>query len=780
MIRRAGIGGLIGLTMLALTGCLDEGELNTDSVQYQPEPRELNVIAGNGGEFAPGSTVTLGGRLVGTVTNESAIWKQISGTSVDVDDWTATPLTFTAPDIEGIESLKFQITGLDASGNPLQRNVRNDSGEVTGTELMQEEVSITIVNPEAWVFFEVEDSSVATLDGVALEVDGGDHFIGGASGQHTRDFVPGNLVTFTIDPSTNEDLEPGYYSLYASFAIGAGYGDKHAGVTANDQVFDVALQETGGWKTYRIGGFDLVDGVNTITVGGGWNYYRLDNIALIPTPPPPIPKSVSASLVNPNASDSAQYLMALLTRNYAKQTLTGQTEFMNYSAGETGLREYQKVVDATGGAAPAIVSFDFMDFSATRVACGQNPGTLSEDMIAEYQSKGVILSALWHWNAPMNLVDSTCSSDVSHEAWWHGFYTEASTFDLSLALADPDGDEYAALLADIDTISAELQKFEDAGVPVLWRPLHEAEGGWFWWGDAGADAFKELWVLMYNRMTTTHGLDNLIWVFTHAGDLDEDWYPGDTYVDIVGYDGYASPVNDRSATFTSQFETLMNRFDGKKLIALTETGTIPDVEAMHAANAWWAYFATWNSTGDIGPDGTTAENIKATYDQEAVINQSALPQPVAAGTYADFENEGDGDGWNFQLAWADIEGRQLSTDWAASGNSSLAGAVDLTDQQGNVVLQVYPPRHLLVGEFSQLKLHVNAANVAAGLQAKLWAKNRTGDWFDAGTVAVAEGGVELTLDISNKGELQGFGVEFVEPHGSGGVSTFYVDNVVFE
>ena len=54
------------------------------------------------------------------------------------------------------------------------------------------------------------------------------------------------------------------------------------------------------------------------------------------------------------------------------------------------------------------------------------------------------------------------------------------------ALADPAGEDYALLLRDIDAIAVELQKFEDAGVPVIWRPLHEAQGGWFWWGAQGA------------------------------------------------------------------------------------------------------------------------------------------------------------------------------------------------------------------------------------------------------------------------------------------------------
>ena len=82
----------------------------------------------------------------------------------------------------------------------------------------------------------------------------------------------------------------------------------------------------------------------------------------------------------------------------------------------------------------------------------------------------------------------------------------------------------------MDIIANELLKFYNAGIPVLWRPLHEASGGWFWWGAKGKDAYQELWKIMFNRFTYKYGLHNLIWVSTHGSN--NDWFAGSDFVDV--------------------------------------------------------------------------------------------------------------------------------------------------------------------------------------------------------------------------------------------------------
>ena len=174
-----------------------------------------------------------------------------------------------------------------------------------------------------------------------------------------------------------------------------------------------------------------------------------------------------------------------------------------------------------------------------------------------------MVSLSWHWNAPTDLIDKT------NNEWWRGFYTHATTFDINAVLGDPYGTKYQLVLRDLDAIAVQLQKFQDANLPLLWRPLHEASGGWFWWGAKGPGPFIELWRLMHDRFVNYHGLHNLIWVYTVG---DAAWYPGDAYVDIVGMDIYPSDPNTSMAGF---WQDTQSRHEGVKLVALSESGIVP-------------------------------------------------------------------------------------------------------------------------------------------------------------------------------------------------------------
>jgi len=93
---------------------------------------------------------------------------------------------------------------------------------------------------------------------------------------------------------------------------------------------------------------------------------------------------------------------------------------------------------------------------------------------------------------------------------------------------------------ELDTIASHLQVLEDAGVVVLFRPFHEMNGDWFWWGAWKPAQFRALWREAFNYLTYTKGLDNLLWVYSpSAGTRGRAYYPGSKYVDIVGLDIYA-------------------------------------------------------------------------------------------------------------------------------------------------------------------------------------------------------------------------------------------------
>lgn len=127
------------------------------------------------------------------------------------------------------------------------------------------------------------------------------------------------------------------------------------------------------------------------------------------------------------------------------------------------------------------------------------------------------------------------------------------------------------LLSDMDAVAKELQTLRDAKVPILWRPLHEASGGWFWWGDCSPDSYCKLYRLMYEKFTKEYELDNLIWVWNGQSGQ---WYPGDDVVDLVGEDIYAG-----NHVYSSQINKYMEEeeyTDTRKMVVLSENGCLFD------------------------------------------------------------------------------------------------------------------------------------------------------------------------------------------------------------
>ena len=352
---------------------------------------------------------------------------------------------------------------------------------------------------------------------------------------------------------------------------------------------------------FDAGLIQLVSGDNTIEIGGNWNWYEIDKVDLVPTATPPPPLPVPATLADTQATFAARMLMQALVTDYGKHTWSGQHDTLDLA-----------YIQNTTGRKPAFVEGDFMDYSPSRVYYQGIPAHLTEDMMA-LENAGHILSFCWHWNAPTNLINTP-----DHE-WWKGFQTFATTFDVQAALANTNSVKYSLILRDIDAIAVQLNKVASNNIPVLWRPLHEAEGGWFWWGAKGPEPFKQLWRLLFNRLTGYHGLHNLIWVYAISDpDLLPGWYPGDDVVDVVGVDEDYCDVND---PLSPQWEMLKARFDGVKLLALTEFGGVPDIEKMqNTFGVWWAWFSPWSGEVPSMPTNT----VVRIYQSPAVITLDEL------------------------------------------------------------------------------------------------------------------------------------------------------------
>jgi len=236
----------------------------------------------------------------------------------------------------------------------------------------------------------------------------------------------------------------------------------------------------------------------------------------------------------------------------------------------------------------------------------------------------------WHWNSPDEYLKEGTEENGSPR-WWGGFYTSNTNIDLAAIMDGSDPDGKALLDADIAAIAKELGRLQDAGIPVLWRPIHEASGGWFWWGAAGADAYKAFWKYLYHEFTETYGLNNLIWVWNGGA---ADWYPGDAYVDIIGDDIYS----DSYAPSTSRFREILEFTDTNKIIALTENGNYVDMEQALATNTMWAWFNTWGQgfteEDNAADESVRTEIVRNVYLNDHVITLDELPEDLYSGVSA--------------------------------------------------------------------------------------------------------------------------------------------------
>jgi len=368
------------------------------------------------------------------------------------------------------------------------------------------------------------------------------------------------------------------------------------------------------WTSATFAETKLTAGVHTIGLGGGWGWFEIDWIELVAATLAP-PVRPTAPLVDPKADTAARRLYGWMLDQYGKKVITGQTDSAT-----------AKWIYQTTGKLPAIIAFDMMDHTPSRHTLGGGNPAEPAEMARRWGANGGIVAYQWHWVPPSGV---NAGNDANgNPSWWGGFYTDHGTFDITKALADTNGADYKGLMKDIDSISMQLAKLRDAGIPVLWRPLHEAQGGWFWWGAKGAAPLKKLWSIVYHRMTGRNNLHNLIWVWTSASDAAAaDWYPGDSLVDIVGLDAYSDSANSLSTDWKALGALVKNN----KLVAVSECGhgdgsgpgVLPTPEQVATYQTWWSYEVAWNG------DHITrwpAARLTSIYASSTMITHDELPK----------------------------------------------------------------------------------------------------------------------------------------------------------
>lgn len=321
------------------------------------------------------------------------------------------------------------------------------------------------------------------------------------------------------------------------------------------------------------------------------------------------------ALINKNADHHARAVYELLCKNFGKNTFLGQHDTVGTLA-ETNL------INKTTGKYPAIRFGDMTMFT-------QKNSDIADDEIPnaeKWAEKGGIVGYMWHWTSPIgkeeyysDKTDFDIKKAVTKEKIADKSYDEIK----KLADKGKISDECLAVIEDIDTVSEKLSELQDKGIAVLWRPLHEASNGYFWWGK-DKEAYKWLWKLMYERQTKYHKLNNLIWVWSAQN---ADWYVGDKYCDVLSVDVYDEGSKE------SQINSFLflRSISKNKPLAMSECGNFPSVQNMADDKAMWSYIGQWggnfimNEEGKLSEKNNTASDLIVVYNNNLTVTLDKLP-----------------------------------------------------------------------------------------------------------------------------------------------------------
>ncbi|MCD7811356.1 MAG: beta-mannosidase [Ruminococcus sp.] len=543
-------------------------------------------------------------------------------------------------------------------------------------------------------------------------------------------------LTNTPFSITIEVEEEGMYSLSARCAQLLSEDGRMQTFSINGIDYTYTLPYLTEWTDVDFGVYRLKEGENTIEFKTSYGYAEYDTITVAEAE---LDELVGTGVpCDPDATDETKALLSYLNSVYGEHVLSGQQEIYggghqvqttirydsstntcvdsdgntytfdesskdtaddgstfvwtcydedgqayNYDSQNRSYtyndydREFDYLYELTGEY-PAIRGFDFGSYCP----CYAWDDGVTERMIDWAVNQGGIVTASWHINVPVKLSDYTLGESLDFSKTTYGVGTDFVTANVLV-----EGTvEYEYFKLCMENLANELLQLQDAGVPVLFRPFHEAEGNggtdgsgaWFWWSKEGTEVYKELWKYLYTTLTEEYGLHNLIWEENLYAWSDEsaEWYVGDDYVDIVGFDKYDTEYNRHDGLTSgpnedadsSVFWSLVDYVDNAKMVAMPENSTIPSVSNMTIEHANWLYFCTWYDEESSpkfisGSDYNNADTVTETYQSEYCITLSELPSDLYV--YDDSET-----------TTADTSS---SDDDILYGDANVDGAIDISD-----------------------------------------------------------------------------------------------------
>lgn len=494
-----------------------------------------------------------------------------------------------------------------------------------------------------------------------------------------------------------EAPEEGMYEIDVRYAQILSEEGRQQTLAVNGSKYTSIFPYSDSWKDYKFGMFRLKKGVNTLELVPEYGYAAFDTITIKKATFPEL--KVSPVLSDKKATKETQSLMNYLCDVYGNGILSGQqtiyggghtvTTTIRYDSstnscvdsdgntytfdeadkdiaddgstfvwkcvGDDGQvysynsqnRNYTyceydrelKYIENTVGDMPAIQGFDF----GANCPCYAWDDGIVERMIDWTNNKNGICTASWHINVPTTLADYTLGEPLDFSKTT---YSEKCDFSPSNAYTEGTT-EYEYFQLCIKNLAEQLKELQDANVPVIFRPLHEADGNysnggvsWFWWGKEGPEVYNNLWKFLQSELQDKYGIHNLIWEqnLYAWSDASAEWYSGDDYVDIVGYDKYNTQYNRHDGNTSGPnldaesgiFWKLYDTVKGNKMVSMPENDTIPALDNIQIERAGWLYFCPWYDEESSpkfvsGEEYQDIDEFKKIYQSDYCITLSELP-----------------------------------------------------------------------------------------------------------------------------------------------------------
>lgn len=285
------------------------------------------------------------------------------------------------------------------------------------------------------------------------------------------------------------------------------------------------------------------------------------------------------------------------------------------------VNEYEVYIDCTSadrlyaqtGKHPAIIGLELMN----AISYPPYPSYLIDRALTQTAAGGLVTMS-WHERNPV---------EVCQRGEYYECAKKAMSADTLRAVLTPGTRENQLWLSDVRAMAKVLHKLRDDGVVVLFRPYHEMNGDWFWWGKQ--KQYPELWDALYDELVDREKLDNLIWVWSVDRDGPDAarYFPKRHKPDVVGTDMYEP---DQNTPKYARAKAALTALGGSDPFAITEVGKVPSAKVLNQINPAWVLLwgdhinINWTWNGDC-PVCNKPEQVAAFFELPRIVTLDELP-----------------------------------------------------------------------------------------------------------------------------------------------------------